>query len=74
MAKSHLTLCDPMGYGPPAPKSMGILQARTLEWAAISFSRELPDPGTEATSPGPPALIGRLLTMSHLGALSKPSR
>ena len=33
--QSCLTLCDPI-YGPiPVP---GILQARTLEWVAISFS------------------------------------
>ena len=31
----------------------GILQARVLEWVAISFSRDLPDPGIE---PGSPAL------------------
>ena len=34
-----------------APPSMGILQARILEWVAISFSRDLPDPGIEPGSP-----------------------
>ena len=29
----------PMDCGPPASSVHGILQARTLEWAAISFSR-----------------------------------
>ena len=29
----------------------GISQARILEWVAISFSGDLPDPGIEATSP-----------------------
>ena len=29
------TLCDPIDSSPPVP---GILQARTLEWGAISFS------------------------------------
>ena len=29
----------------------GILQARILEWVAISFSRDLPDPGIEPRSP-----------------------
>ena len=33
------TLCDPMGYSPPRSSVLGILQARTLQWAAISFSR-----------------------------------
>ena len=31
--------CDPMDYGLPAPLSMGLLQARILEWVAIFFSR-----------------------------------
>ena len=32
------TLCDPMDYSPPGFSVHGILQARTLEWVAISFS------------------------------------
>ena len=32
------TLCDPIGGGPPGSPVPGILQARTLEWVAISFS------------------------------------
>ena len=32
------TLCDPMDHGPPGSSVHGILQARTLEWVAISFS------------------------------------
>ena len=32
------TLCDPRGGSPPGSPVPGILQARTLEWAAISFS------------------------------------
>ena len=31
------TLCDPMEGNPPASPVPGILQARTLEWVAISF-------------------------------------
>ena len=34
-----LTLCDPIDGSPPGSAVPGILQARTLEWAAISFSR-----------------------------------
>ena len=34
-----------------APLSMGILQARILEWAAIPLSRDLPNPETEPRSP-----------------------
>ena len=32
------TLCDPIDSSPPASPVPGILQARTLEWVAISFS------------------------------------
>ena len=32
------TLCDPIDGSPPGPAVPGILQARTLEWVAISFS------------------------------------
>ena len=34
----RLTLCDPMDRSPPGSPVPGILQARTLEWVAISFS------------------------------------
>ena len=32
------TLCDPIDGSPPGSAVPGILQARTLEWVAISFS------------------------------------
>ena len=32
------TLCDPIDGSPPGSSIPGILQARTLEWVAISFS------------------------------------
>ena len=38
VAKSYQTLCSPRGSS-----VHGISQARTLEWAAISFSRGSPD-------------------------------
>ena len=41
-AKSHqlcLTLYDPIDSSPPGSTIPGILQARTLEWVAISFSK-----------------------------------
>ena len=34
----RLTLCDPIDSSPPGSPVPGILQARTLEWVAISFS------------------------------------
>ena len=33
------TLCDPTDGSPPGSAVPGILQARTLEWVAISFSK-----------------------------------
>ena len=33
------TLCDPIDRSPPGSPVLGILQARTLEWVAISFSK-----------------------------------
>ena len=34
------TLCDPIDDSPPGSLIPGILQARTPEWVAISFSSE----------------------------------
>ena len=45
------SICDPMDCSPPGYSVHGILQARILEWVAISFSRGLPDPGIEPRSP-----------------------
>ena len=36
--QSCLTLCDPIDGSPLGSSVPGILQARTLEWVAISFS------------------------------------
>ena len=40
--QSCLTLCDPIDGSPPGSPIPGILQARTLEWVAISFFTGLP--------------------------------
>ena len=42
--------CDLMDCSPSDSSVHGILQARILEWVAISFSRDLPDPGMEPES------------------------
>ena len=34
-----LTLCNPVDYGPPGSSVHRVLQARILEWVALSFSR-----------------------------------
>ena len=38
LLQSCPTLCDPIDRSPPDFPVLGILQARTLEWVAISFS------------------------------------
>ena len=38
------TLSNPMDYSPPGSSIRGVLQARTLEWVTISFSRGSPQP------------------------------
>ena len=43
----------------PGSSVHGNFQARILEWVAISYSRDLPDPGIEAMSP---PLAGRFFT------------
>ena len=39
VAQSSPRLCDPMDWSPPGSSVHRILQARILEWGAISFSR-----------------------------------
>ena len=41
---SHVRLCDPLDCSPPGSSVHRISQARILEWVAISFSRESPQP------------------------------
>ena len=74
------TLCDPMDYSPPGSSVHGILQARILEWVAISFSRGSSQPRdwTQVSS-----IVGRhfnlwatrdaqkLNSMTQLNVLSK---
>ena len=38
LLQSCPTLCDPIDGSPPGSPVPGILQARTLEWVAITFS------------------------------------
>ena len=46
VTQSFPTHCDPMDY-----TVQGILQARILEWVAVPFSRDLPNPGIKPRSP-----------------------
>ena len=45
------TLCDPTDCSLPGSSVNGILQARILEWVAIPFPGDLPNPGIEPRSP-----------------------
>ena len=62
-----LTLCDPTSCRVPGSSVHGIFQARILEWAVISYSRDLANSGIKPTSP---ALAGGLFTIAPPG---KPS-
>ena len=64
--QSGPTLCDPMDCSPPGSSVHGILQARILEWVAVSFSKDLPNPVIETMSFVSPALASRFFT-NHLG-------
>ena len=44
-------LCDSIDCSLPASSVRGISLGRILEWVAISFSGDLPNPGTEPRSP-----------------------
>ena len=59
------TLCDPMDCRPPSSSLHGILQARILEWVAMPFSRDLPDPKIRPTYPVTPALQAGSLPLGH---------
>ena len=51
VAQSCPTLCDPIDCSLPGSSVHGILQARILEWVAMTFSRESAEPGIEPESP-----------------------
>ena len=46
----------PVDCSPPGSSVHGILQARILEWFAVPFSMDLPNPGIKPLSPASPAL------------------
>ena len=51
VTQSCPTLCNLMDYRLLGSSVHGILQTRKMEWVAITFSRDLPDPGIELRSP-----------------------
>ena len=64
VTQSCSTLCDPMVTlcNLLGSSVHGILQARILEWIAVSYSRDLPDAGMEHVSLPSPALAGGFFT------------
>ena len=68
VAQSCLTLCDPMDCSPPGSFIHGILQARILEWVAISLPQEIFL--TQGLNPGLPHCRQTLYHLSHQGSLS----
>ena len=71
---SLVRLCDPMDCSQPGSSVHGILQARILEWAAISHPGDLPNRGTEPESPLAPSLAGRFFTTELPGKTSMYTR
>ena len=57
-------VCDPVDCSLPGSSVHGILQARILEWVAISFSGRSSPTGIE---PAFPALAGRFFTAEPPG-------
>ena len=70
VAQSCPILCDPMDCSPPGSSVYGIIQARVLEWVAISFSGYLPNPGIK---PGSPTLQSDCLPSESPGKPKGPT-
>ena len=64
------TLCNPMDCSPPGSSVHGILQARILEWVAISFSRGSSQP-RDQTQVSCVSCIGRQI-LYHWVARGRP--
>ena len=64
VAKSWLTLCDTWSVALQALLSMEFSRQEQLEWFAIAFSENLPNPGIEPRSPPLQAI---LYCLSHQG-------
>ena len=60
LTQSYPTLCDPMDCSSPGSFVCGILQARILEWVAISFSRGSSEPRDQTQVS---CIVGEFLTI-----------
>ena len=68
VARSCLTLCNPMDCSPPGSFVYRVFQARILEGVAMLSSGDLPNPGIEPECLVSPALAGKFLPLGHLGS------
>ena len=66
LSRVRLSVTPGTLHSPPGSSLHGSLQARILEWVAISFSKGSSQPGIESVSP---ALQAYSLPLSHLGSL-----
>ena len=66
VAQSRPTLCDPVDCSPSGSSVYGILQARILEWVAISFSKGIFP--TQGLNPGLLHFRQMLYYLSHQGS------
>ena len=64
---SHVWLCDPVDCSPPGSSVHEILQARTLEWAVISFSRGSSRPRDRTCVSLASCIAGRFFTLAQPG-------
>ena len=64
VTQSYPTLCDPVDSSLPGSFIHGILQARILEWVAISFSSGSSRPRDQTRVSH---IVGRLYHLSHQG-------
>ena len=69
VTQACLTLCNHMDCRPPGSSFYGLLQARTLEWVAISYSRGIFL--TQGSYSGRLHCKQTLYHMSHQGSLKK---
>ena len=64
VAQLYPALCNPIDCSLSGSSVHGILQERILEWVAMPFPGDLPDPGIE---PGSPALLADSLLSESPG-------
>ena len=71
VAQSCPTLCEPMDCSPPCSSVHGVLQARILEWVAISFSKGSSWSRIQGRNPG---LLHCRQILYHLSNQRRPSK